>query len=664
MGEDFLLFVGLVQIVFGTALGFAQIYFESRGDKRSLLLHRPLSSGRIFIAKSIAGVALYLLGIGIPFVCIVCLAATPGHMPQPFVWASLLPWVADILVGVVFYFAGMLSGQWEGRWYGSRCLPLGAGLCCWFIAWCAPEFAQAVMAAVITGSIVALAAWGSFHRGGLYESQPVLTKLAVSLVFLMGLSVLSFTGKVFVAACFLPKIDSYVRVDRQGNALLAQEKNGSLTLTGLNGEAPAGARNRELDAHALAEIAAPWGKGPLPTMRSYRSTSRAFLKYANETQPSYEWWWYVPKYGRLLGFDRKSYQPIGSFGPAGFAAPGKQATDRFMEPLIYSSRVYSSSVGNYLVFPRGVYKVDFRERQVHLIFSPSGEETVQWTTRWEDEKLTLAFVLTNEAIHVIDETGKRFASLPAPVGFENYEASLLGRLEDPTRYWVLYEPKWYLPLETLEEMPACLLAFDGNSGKALSRQVIPARPGKAHAIKPPIPLVDACGAQIGSGIITSAAESAALVGMTNSFVSNVKESDGADFPLALYWLIVTTQLFLPGVRWFAPSHPGVAYGFVGVMLLAALVSAVACYGMARRHALSRARRMGWTLAGFVLGLVGVALMISLQDWPARVRCPNCGKRRVVTRDACEHCGAAHALPNRDGTEIFEPEDDVAALAEC
>jgi hypothetical protein len=26
---------------------------------------------------------------------------------------------------------------------------------------------------------------------------------------------------------------------------------------------------------------------------------------------------------------------------------------------------------------------------------------------------------------------------------------------------------------------------------------------------------------------------------------------------------------------------------------------------------------------------------------------------VVDRDCCEHCGAAHALPAADGTEIFE-----------
>ena len=34
-------------------------------------------------------------------------------------------------------------------------------------------------------------------------------------------------------------------------------------------------------------------------------------------------------------------------------------------------------------------------------------------------------------------------------------------------------------------------------------------------------------------------------------------------------------------------------------------------------------------------------------------CPSCGGRRVVTREKCEHCGAAFAPPQKVGIEIFE-----------
>ena len=54
----YLAYVSLVAGLFGALLGFLQVFPEAGGDKRSLLLHRPLSPTRIFLAKAIAGVGL------------------------------------------------------------------------------------------------------------------------------------------------------------------------------------------------------------------------------------------------------------------------------------------------------------------------------------------------------------------------------------------------------------------------------------------------------------------------------------------------------------------------------------------------------------------------------------------------------------------------------
>src|SRR5262249_62425327 len=72
-----------------------------------------------------------------------------------------------------------------------------------------------------------------------------------------------------------------------------------------------------------------------------------------------------------------------------------------------------------------------------------------------------------------------------------------------------------------------------------------------------------------------------------------------------------------------------------------------------RSPFSRPGGLGWSVCGFLFGPVGLLLMLALQEWPARVACPGCGKPRVVTRDTCEHCGAPHAPPAPDGTEVFE-----------
>ena len=45
--------------------------------------------------------------------------------------------------------------------------------------------------------------------------------------------------------------------------------------------------------------------------------------------------------------------------------------------------------------------------------------------------------------------------------------------------------------------------------------------------------------------------------------------------------------------------------------------------------------------------------------PARRRaCPVCGRKRVVTRERCEHCGSPFAPPRRDGTELIEVEMEL------
>src|SRR6516225_9536341 len=211
MDDGSLMIFALIAGVFGAVLGFLQVNAEAHGDKRSLLLHRPLTRSQIFLAKASVGVGLYLLALGIPFALAVGLAATPGHIAEPFSWPMTLPWLADVLTGLVYYLAGMLAAQREARWYGSRCLGLAAGLCCSYLVWVLPEFWHALLAIGVLGGLLATAAWGSFLTGGAYPPQPRTAKLALALTFLMGLSVLSFTGKVLLGIWSWSRSEHYYR---------------------------------------------------------------------------------------------------------------------------------------------------------------------------------------------------------------------------------------------------------------------------------------------------------------------------------------------------------------------------------------------------------------------------------------------------------------------
>ena len=113
--------------------------------------------------------------------------ATPGNMPAPYHWRTSLPWLADILSGLVYYFAGMLTAQRDVRWYGSRGLALAAAFFCSYLVWALPEFWQA-----LAGDRDHRVCWWAWRRGAASAPaartppQPRLAKAALAMTFLAG----------------------------------------------------------------------------------------------------------------------------------------------------------------------------------------------------------------------------------------------------------------------------------------------------------------------------------------------------------------------------------------------------------------------------------------------------------------------------------------------
>ncbi len=656
MDNGSLLIFALIDGLFGAVLGFLQVFAEAQGDKRSLLLHRPLSRTQLFLAKASVGVGLYLLALGIPFAIEVVVAATPGHIAEPFGWSMTLPWLADVLTGLVYYFGGMLAAQRETRWYASRCLGLAAGLFCSVLVWTLPQFWQALLAILLVGGVVAVAAWGSFLTGGAYTPMPRRAKMALALTFLMGLSMLSFAGKFFLGVWTWSRSQYYHGLDHQGNVLVIHEDQNKLqSITDLDGHVPPYLQGERLDYYTLRETVAPWAWGGWTKTRSYRNTYESLVKYGNETKPGNEDWWYVPAQGRLLGYDKHSKRLIGSFGPDGFAAPDEQPRGQFEGEMYHISREYLSRARDYLTFPGGVYTVDFRKRTLGTLFVPTSGETVLWASRWQDEKQkqSLAFIGTDQAIYVLDEAGTRLLSAPLAFDRASYLIHSVGKLDNPLRYWIWYEPAWYLPLDRLETMPAYVVEYDSAGREIAPRKIVPPRLGGAREFTPPVPLVEPSSAHVWCGLVTGPGEAATLMGTINALQFEVRTNNGSEMSLSLPFLFAMTQFFLPGVRWLPSAHPGLVFGNVTLMLLAAGASAMICLVLTRRYAFSRRGCIGWGLCGFLWGPMGLLLLLALQEWPAHITCPKCGKLRLVTHDQCEHCGAPHATLPADGTEIFE-----------
>jgi hypothetical protein len=74
----------------------------------------------------------------------------------------------------------------------------------------------------------------------------------------------------------------------------------------------------------------------------------------------------------------------------------------------------------------------------------------------------------------------------------------------------------------------------------------------------------------------------------------------------------------------------------------------------RAYSFSTRAQIGWVIATVLLGIPCLLTFLCIYEWPARARCPQCGKLRVVTNDQCEHCASEFAPPSKVGVEIFAP----------
>jgi hypothetical protein len=450
--------------------------------------------------------------------------------------------------------------------------------------------------------------------------------------------------------------DFWYELDRQGNVLLVhKQKDKPMQVTDLAGQVSRELKGEYLDRYELQQMVVPWARTDLLPTRSYRNRNRFMIEYTSRSKPSNEGWWYVPEQGRVLGYDKQTNLPIGSFGPRGFARPDQPAQDRFEGELAYFSLFYLSRAAPYLAFPTAAYTVDFRALTVRPLFVPRAPETVLWASRWEDESLKLSrvFVGTDTSIQVLDEAGSAVLSISREYDRKTYCITKVGRLENPERYWVWYEPAWYLGLESLETMPVHLVIYSRADGRVCSRQDVPPRPGGVRGVRPPQPIVEPTRTLAWLGLVTSPAEFAVLVGSMRGVESDVRRNDGSEVPLLLGFLYVTTQYFIPGIRWDLAAHSNLVLGYGTLMLLSAILCGLVCFLLGRRFAFARATSLGWALVGLLFGPFGLLLMLALQEWPAKVTCPGCRKFRVVTRQTCEHCGVPQAVPAPDGTEIFE-----------
>ena len=610
LATDLLNVMALFCALFGTALGLLQTRNEAHRDLWAFLVHRPVTSTDIFWGKTIAGVGLYLFGAGLPLMVYVGIVLTPGQVAAPFEWAMIWPVSFIFLTGLAYYFAGMLTGLRQARWYASRALGLGTAIIVSIGTFGLPEFWQQFALIGIAVLILMASAWGAYQSGGYYRGQPVAGKFALALTVTGGTSLLllvvfTLLFKMVLEPAGLSSQEyssfSYYRMARDGTIYKEIRKSDQTTdivevdeRSGLDLKT-----GRKMDQNKLSDsiAAAGWvytGIYRYVHHNPLQNYSYFFTVRNVDTNNI----WFLDRYGKLTGYDLRTRRVVGDLN----------ATEPY---LFFPPSPNNPPSPNILPTAKSVYQVDFTNRTVTPLFTLTNEENI---AGFSDEIFapgmsTNWLVATHKSVYLLGIQGKRILTVPYGLNYAEYpnvEFHYLGPTnKSPERFAVWFKPdyetnratNWKLPIQ-IQWVGTTPTETDITSLPALGPpQFIWSREHKiSFALQPPI------------------------VGF------RIKEQASA----GCYWSRIFVAAICAAIAWL----------------------------IGRRYNFAIIAQIGWASFILLTGIAGLLTFLCVQEWPARVVCPQCKKRRTVDRESCEHCEAPFPPPEKNGTEIFVPLEDI------
>ncbi len=631
----------------GLALGLLQILPELRRDQWAFLVHRPATRTTLFLGKVVPGLCLYALSVSLPLLGLAAWDAAPGHVAAPFDFRFTLAGWAAVLAGLPFYFAGLLAALRPARWYGSRALPVVAALSGPVAAAWYTEFWQAALFGVLSAAVFGIAAWGSFGSSGDYSVQPKPARSTLGVVVYIGIlgvlfALTSLTFALKEAVFPLPdsaypsisySIDTAGRIlkvtqDRPGNAIR------TLLISGkpLSPHALTTGAQDENYLTVTALVGPPWRTGS--SAESYSKPQRyvqplqTFLFNGTDTA-----WYFVEGTHQIEGYSERTRMRVGYLGPQGFSQSNVEA-GQFPERLISSD--HQNNTGGLLQFPHSAYRFDTERKKLTLLWPGAASGSIEGACYLTQENRSRTgstgayFIVADGRIQVFSDSGTLLLNVPRAYPESVYPSLSVAMNLQSQKYYFWYAHADSSPPEVLWS-PSQIVTV-ASTGRTLQTTSLP--PAYTRSKDSPIPAV--AGALVPPGLGPAYLGSLLLLraaGDTKAYAE---------------WQSLTQ----------APGLPGL----LAVSALFGLLSASLAWLICRRCGDSRRGQAAWAFGTFWLGLYGVGLLLALRAWPARVLCPNCGRRRVVTRAGCEHCAAPFARPEPDGTEIFDAdrsEDDAA-----
>jgi ABC-type transport system involved in multi-copper enzyme maturation permease subunit len=600
VSSDFLLHVGALCALFGSALGWMQVHTERHRDLWAYLVHRPVTPTNIYASKLIAGLFLYLLGAGIPLLLFVCWVQQPGSVAAPFEWAMALPTLTLFCAGIVCYFAAMLIGLRAVRWHGSRALPLGVPFMA--LSACAgfPGFGTSLTIILICGGVLALATWGAFRTHGQYDGQPAMSKAALTISLTAGCSTIILLGSMLILNSIIS------RGGREWSSHL-MGKDGMLyhvTQTPTSFQVLDEAGKPVLDKAGKPLENEEFNKRLALSLSCYVSTnhsggnfqrSQTYFKYWKGSAGSI--WYYWRQYGRLVGFDTGSRQIIGSLGPDGFSK--SLAGDRFADFANWSYWM----TPNHLCTDTAVYAINARDRSIQTIFKTDAHDPIMAISSFGGYTPPQnPIVVTKSTIHLIDPDGAKLASIPYKPGFPEYPDIQITQLDQTNSFVFRLNPNPSINEKSGGKLRSQIIWFNQEQG--ITRQTDIPSPQVQNDI----------------AAVLAAVTSASSPPPVMIFFALTEPSARKVLPFAISYVIISI--------------------FIG-------------FWICRRYRLSGRTRGQWLVFLLFTGFPGLLAFICARDWIASESCPACHKPRSVEYEHCEHCQASFPPPVKNGVEIFE-----------
>ncbi len=629
----------LVATMFGCAavgglLGLLQILPELKRDRWAALLHRPVSRGQFFWGKAVAGLLLYLLAAGVPFLVSVWFVATPGNFATPFVPEMIRPGLADLAAGAAYYFAA-LAVALHGGHIVLRLLPLFAALHVSFFALDEKLFRVALEAALSMALALCLAGWGAIHDRESLRSRPWMGRIAFLIVAFYGAcgagDLAKSLGGILGRAGDQKKIVWQVLAEG-APARLAYVNDVVVAATDAEGK-PFAERKYQPDqirSHSLwpsttsLYIGDSHGWRPRRDEAGYRESSSYLSASSPFERPRFEQWFHLKKENRYVGFLPDQKVAFASLGSSGFA-PADSKAPGFAEGVDGNQfdRVLAIGEGEVLRY------AFLTRREIKSIALPAPGPIFGTTNAWARRGtggVNFLGVALGAGVTVYDAKGGLVAMLPYHHDTDRWGAVSLGVDAEVNRFILQYEPSAWIDENRKKSMPSYVETLDAK-GNVLASFTLPPLP---PAVNPP---------------------------QRSTLLAQRMQSPAFFFGEMLYRKIGAAlgseRLRDALAKQFGSDLKMTREAGTIIVLIAASLAGVTFF-WARRAQLPRGRARLWTASVLVFGLPGFIVFWLAGERPRTVRCASCRLPRRINETHCAHCAAGWPEIVSAGTEIFDP----------